>query len=437
VFDSISCPSFRPLLAARRALALFAALLSLLALQACATSGASKGAATKNSGAAAEEAPKEPRLLAMWEVKKAGLPTSWLFGTCHMGVTVDEALPRDYRALLEGAGRFVMEVDPSTMDPAVMNARLTLPEGQTLSAMIGEELWAKLVDAHTLGPAAPTFNKLHPFALLAYVMSQMANELQPAAAGKPMDFELSTMAAASGVQHAFLETLDQQLDVFLGMPMDELVKGLGELTDPAELDKMKEALEAVLEVCRSGDSSGLDKQRAESDDQDWEELVFIERNQNWLPKLDSMFSEASTFVAVGAGHMYGEQGLVDLLRQRGYTVRQMEGVTMLPSEVTSEGVTYPLAFILSQMTEHASATMCAPEQVPVQCNMVSADQCRTLLSESIQQCGVDLKFSAEVSQQEMEAGAPGLAQCMALTFQSRLPPPQESEACSAAMELLK
>ncbi len=331
VFDSIFCLSIRLQLVARRVLVLFAVLLSLLALQACATSGASKEAATKSYGTAAEEAPQQPRPLAMWEVTKSGLPTSWLFGTCHVGVTVDEALPRDYRTLLEGASRFVMEVDLSTVDQAVMNARMALPEGQTLSAMVGEELWSKLVNTYMPGSAAAIYDKFHPFMLIAHVVRQMANEIQPAA-DEPMDYELGTMAASAGVQHVFLETPDQQLDLLLSKPMmDGCIKMLGELADPAKLKKIKESLEAVLEVCRSGDPSGLDKLRKESDDQEWEKIVLIERNKVWLPKLDKIFSESSTFVAVGAGHMYGEYGLVDLLQQRGYTVRQMEGVTKLPS----------------------------------------------------------------------------------------------------------
>jgi uncharacterized protein YbaP (TraB family) len=44
------------------------------------------------------------------------------------------------------------------------------------------------------------------------------------------------------------------------------------------------------------------------------------RNNNWIPKLVDLFSKKSCFVAVGAGHLAGENGLINLLKKQGYTV---------------------------------------------------------------------------------------------------------------------
>ncbi len=435
MLDSVSRHLNRCLRVAARSVSLLLLLLSLLVVPGCATSGGSKAVATKTSSAVSADA----RPLTMWEVRKPGKPTSWLFGTCHLGVRLDESLPRDYRHLLEGAGQFVMEVDPSTMDPQTVAKLLRLPEGESVSAMLGEETWSKLVETYTLGPIAANFDKLHPFALLAYVMKLLTDEMS---AGAPptqaMDFELGAMAAAAGVEQQFLETLEEQFAIFLGMPKEYLLDALRELTDPAELEKAKESLNAVLDVCRSGDTSGLDKLREESKDEDWEDRMFIERNKAWVPKLEALFEKSSTFVAVGAGHMFGEHGLVDLLTARGYKVRRMEGVTTVPQgpEVV-EGPTYSLEFIVSQMTEHVSAAFCGPESVPLNCHGVAAEQCRTMLSGAIQQCASELNFPAEVSEKQMSTWANPLAQCMGVTFQGSLPPLQESEACSAALERWK
>ena len=144
-------------------------LLNLLLLPAvallagCATGSASKGASSEAVAAAQPGQPAAAaRPLTLWEVSKDG-STSWLFGTCHAGVSLEQALPGSDFDKLKSASRFVMEVDPATMDPAAMQARLVLPEGQKLSAMVDEELWAKLVEDFSLGPAAtPKEGDTHP-----------------------------------------------------------------------------------------------------------------------------------------------------------------------------------------------------------------------------------------------------------------------------------
>jgi uncharacterized protein YbaP (TraB family) len=53
------------------------------------------------------------------------------------------------------------------------------------------------------------------------------------------------------------------------------------------------------------------------------EKLLDDRNKAWVKQLPSLFSEQSTFVAVGALHLSGKNGLVNLLRQQGYTVKSV------------------------------------------------------------------------------------------------------------------
>ena len=52
----------------------------------------------------------------------------------------------------------------------------------------------------------------------------------------------------------------------------------------------------------------------------YEELLLVRRNENWIPVMERIMREGSAFFAVGAGHLGGPKGVVNLLRQAGYTV---------------------------------------------------------------------------------------------------------------------
>jgi len=429
----------------------FALLGASAGLSSCASTASSRAAtaspATQSSevaeAAVAEEATEQGRPLTLWQVSREGLPASYLFGTCHAGVSVQEALPADQGALLTGASKFVMEVDPATMDPAVMQARLMLPEGKKLSEMLGAELWAELAETFQLGPAAEAFDGMHPFALLGFVISNLANETAERESKVPMDFTLSHMAAEAGVAQGFLETLDQQLDLFLNWPMDEMIKALEDLTGPDALEEMKAELDAVLEVCRSGDESGLMALREESDDAGWEQRLLVERNKQWIPKLEEFFAGGSTFVAAGAGHMFGDDSVVELLRARGYTVERMRGVTSAPPQgppaaAGGGGDTLPLTFLIGQVESQAAATLCSENMVPVQCHGVTPEKCRAILTQAVQQCASDLNLPAEVTQEDLLGTVQQLGPCVVPQFSKLLPPEQEerTEGCSEAYDTL-
>ena len=51
-----------------------------------------------------------------------------------------------------------------------------------------------------------------------------------------------------------------------------------------------------------------------------EKAMVFDRNESWIPMLEAMFAEGDAFVAVGAGHLRGKRGLVERLRERGWSV---------------------------------------------------------------------------------------------------------------------
>jgi uncharacterized protein YbaP (TraB family) len=52
----------------------------------------------------------------------------------------------------------------------------------------------------------------------------------------------------------------------------------------------------------------------------FEDIMLTNRNKNWIPVMETAMKESTTLFAVGAGHLYGKEGVINLLRQAGYTV---------------------------------------------------------------------------------------------------------------------
>ena len=64
--------------------------------------------------------------------------------------------------------------------------------------------------------------------------------------------------------------------------------------------------------------------KSEFGSEKYDNLLLNNRNKKWVKELDTIMKKESVFVAVGAGHLVGEQGLINLLKKQGYTVKPLE-----------------------------------------------------------------------------------------------------------------
>ena len=270
----------------------------------------------------------QERPLALWKISREGVEPSWLFGTCHAGVVLDESLPEDREVLVREASLFVMELDMSSVDAAVVRQMLVLPDDQNLETILGEEEWKALIDGLDMGLMAGAFKRLHPFAIYAFVTQQMASEA--GSASIPMDLVLSGMAQGLNIEAAYLETLAEQMEVFLGMDMQMWIQHIDDLGDPDSMAEMHDALGKTLDLCRTGDPSGFLELSAdlEGSDKAFNDRLLRVRNENWIEPLDGYFQRGGVFAAVGAGHLFGEFSVPSLLEAEGWTVEQQTGITV-------------------------------------------------------------------------------------------------------------
>lgn len=272
----------------------------------------------------------------LWRVEKPGVEPSFLFGTMHMTDPRVTALAPEAQRAFEAADRLVIEttdvLDEKRMVAALAaNPELTMfTDGTTLSSLLSPEdaaVLAEGLEARGIPPSSVA--KMKPW-ILASVVSMPACELSRKAQGLPMlDVKLARDAQAAGKPVEGLETAADQLNAMASLPLDFHMKGL---VDTLKLgDRLEDVIETMIVLYEKGET-GLfwPLFRAEfpqSDDGGYaafEETMITRRNHAMAERALPILAEGDVFVAVGALHLPGEDGLVALLREHGFTVAPAE-----------------------------------------------------------------------------------------------------------------
>lgn len=257
----------------------------------------------------------------LFEISGKGLAKpSYIFGTFHILCPTD-MLPMDkFAPYVSGVDQMVMEIDMD--DPAEvgsMAAGAAMSDGKTIKDLLTAEQYTKVDEMfkNTIGVSVDRVNMLKPSILSVVVITN------PKMFGcSPSSYELSFVKLASeGKKPIYgLETVAFQSKV-LDVSLEKQAESLVEMTKNPQ--KSVDELKKVIQVYKEQD---VDKLRAAAVDQDssdaeFNKKVIDERNASWLPKIEAFIKDKPTFIAVGAGHLGGDSGVIRLLRARGYNVK--------------------------------------------------------------------------------------------------------------------
>jgi uncharacterized protein YbaP (TraB family) len=152
--------------------------------------------------------------------------------------------------------------------------------------------------------------------LLLSMLYPSALECQP---GSP-EMEFVKLAQSNKVSLNGLETIQDQLDVFDKMPYQMQAAELSKYV--LDLNLMKKETNEMLDIYRKKDIVALGDfiKKSEYMTGELDDIMLGNRNKNWIPKIIEASKKESTFYAVGAGHLTGQDGVISLLRKAGYTV---------------------------------------------------------------------------------------------------------------------
>lgn len=267
---------------------------------------------------------------------------SYIIGTHHLAnVGFVEKINGVKEALTEteqvyGELKWDVMANPDSLK--AMQEKMMLPEGQTLKTILTPEQYKRLDAFMTAKMGAGMSNpmveaqmgKLTPMALvtqfqvLLFLMNHMG-EFDPSST---FDQYFQAQAQKNNLPCGGLETMSFQAQVLYGStPMERQVEQLMCLIDNEQFNV--QMLEEMTKAFYAQDLDALKKAMdvklgTSCDSKPEEEAALIDnRNADWLSKMPAIMKQAPTFFAVGAGHLPGEKGVLQLLRNAGYTV---EGV---------------------------------------------------------------------------------------------------------------
>ena len=254
--------------------------------------------------------------------------TVYLLGSVHVLRPGDAALPAAAERAFDDAEQLVMEIDldePGS-DPVSMVAEMQraamLPRGQTLKAVLGSDYASIKERARKSGIDLETLDAYEPWFVAVALL-----DLELAKRGFSPEFGIEQTLAARAIEDhkpiEGLETAAQQFQMLASMPLAQQKRFLlMTLDESTQLDR---ELEDLLRAWRTGDTEALARLLAgEYDDfPDLYRRLTVERNRAWVGHLVGLLDDRDDYlVVVGALHLVGPDSVVDLLRQRGYTVTQ-------------------------------------------------------------------------------------------------------------------
>lgn len=259
----------------------------------------------------------------LWKIESPTSKTSYLFGTMHIIEKEYFIFPKSLEKLVSKSDEVIMEL-PSIPSPKEALPLITLKQGSFFDFFTKEQTdsilnWANSNLKMNEQLFRSVFFKMKPF-----VVVQTAVQLQ--FQGKTESYEKSfyTLSNEKKIETIGLETVQQQMSFF-----DDLTK--------------EEQAEMVMESIRSSEKSieSINKMEKIYYRQNVDSLYLViheeggvlskkqtqlldDRNKNWIPKIKNNISTKNCFIAVGAGHLGGTNGLIRLLQKEGYTLTPIQ-----------------------------------------------------------------------------------------------------------------
>lgn len=250
-----------------------------------------------------------------YRVEKDG-HVSYILGTRHIGVALAK-FPQVVRDRIHDAKLAVFEIDPAD--------GFKLPKGgHDLPAEVGADTWKRYTElvgpevatmaAHER-PAVALIGASAMFEDATFLESDIQAELRP----------LHTPMRGLETKRFQNDLIDKLLDVRLFRAIVTQTK------DRAEIER--DSRKGLDRYCKGTDKGAelSDEDRArmraagytDADIDAYEDTLIYSRNASWIPALEALFTDGGAFVAVGAGHVRGAKGIVELLRARGWTVTRI------------------------------------------------------------------------------------------------------------------
>jgi uncharacterized protein len=253
----------------------------------------------------------------LWKLSGNGIESpSYLYGTIHAICPDDLVLDQRVKSAFSETKKLVLEIkmdDPNLMNQMQMG--MLIKDGKSIKTYLNEDEYKEvgLFLKDSMGLDLSVFGIIQPLFLTSMLIPRYLGCMPASVEGKLMEW-----AAPRDMEISGLESIDDQLNVFNEIGLENQSRML--LETVRNFDKGRQELKTMIANYKKEEINALFDLIRSSEYQNFEEALLSKRNNNWIPVIEKMAKEESAFFAFGAGHLGGEQGVVNLLRKAGFTV---------------------------------------------------------------------------------------------------------------------
>jgi uncharacterized protein YbaP (TraB family) len=263
----------------------------------------------------------------IWKVEK-GSEVVYIGGTIHVLRESDYPLPEEFLNAFANADILVLEADMGQLKSLEVQQKImagaTYPPGEGLDQVLSKEAYDALAEyCQQNGLPIVALNQFKPSLVSLTILGLEMQKL-----GLSVEFGIDIYfyqrAVSEGKGLIYIETIDEQIAYILAMgegrESEYILKGL------SDLHKMPEDLEDMIQYWKTGDDDKMEDLILAEVMEEYPEIyesLIKERNELWLPEIEALFlTEEDELVLVGAGHLIGEEGIITMLKERGYSVEK-------------------------------------------------------------------------------------------------------------------
>jgi uncharacterized protein YbaP (TraB family) len=263
----------------------------------------------------------------LWKISGNGLEKpSYLYGTIHMICGSDAILSDSLKKAISKCDEVYLEVDMDNIFEMLgAISALKMKGDTTLADLYTEEEFERVKKYFTENSSMIPFNMLQSFKpmLASGLLEQKGMQCEGAVA-----IEQVIMGEANEYKKPIkgLETLKYQAGVLDSIPYKMQAMQLLSYIDSSNAGADNKEMDAMMDAYKTQNLEKLEElmMKSEPGMMVYYDILLFHRNRNWVTKLKDLLPKKSMVIAVGAGHLPGEKGVINLLKKEGYKVTPVE-----------------------------------------------------------------------------------------------------------------
>lgn len=256
----------------------------------------------------------------LWEISGRGLKApSYFFGTMHMLCPEDAKLSGALMQVLDRVKQLYFEVDMDDMMQMFGSLKaMNMRNGTRLQDLLSMEEYERVKKYFEAKSQLP-FSMIENYKPM--LLSGLIEEQElPCKSTNGMELVILEESNKRKLEVNGLETMAFQAGLFDSIPYKEQAAELVKAIDSASTQRG--SIDTLLQTYRKQDLKMIEEltNREQGEEGKYLDLLLFKRNRNWAEQFDTIAIKSPVLFAVGAGHLPGKEGVLELLKRKGYTV---------------------------------------------------------------------------------------------------------------------